>query len=170
MSCSASPDTKPAWLGGVAVADVAALDQLAVKLICLDRGFAAPLRQVGYVLGERIGRGQAEGRLAFDTALSTMISACGLACSVESRLLHRNADGARLQITGCSEALGWAVPQVERAVCGFDTGLFEGFLRGATGETWKVEETACLGLGHPSCEFVILREGGGEAGGVHVAL
>lgn len=163
MSCSASRDSKAAWLGGVAVPDFAALDKLAVKLICLDSGFAAPLRQMGRVLGERIAREQADGRLTFNTALSAMMSGCGLACVIESRLLHRSADGARLQITGCSEALGWPVPQVERTVCGFDAGLFEGFLSGATGEGWKVEETACLGRGHSSCEFVIRREPGGEA-------
>lgn len=163
-----SDDSDAALLGGVAVPDFAALDELAVKLICLDSGFASPLRQMGCVLGERIAREQAEGRLTFDAALSDMISACGLARVIEARFLHSSSNGTRLQITGCSEALGWPVPQLERTVCGFDAGLFEGFLRGTTGEGWKVEEMACLGLGHPSCEFVIHREQGGEAeGGQH---
>ena len=168
QGCRAMPDAgDAALLGGVAVPDFAALDELAVKLICLDGGFAAPLRQMGRVLGERIGSQQGESPLGFEEALSGMISACGMAGVIESRFLHRNADGARLQITGCCEALGWQVPQVERTVCGFDAGLFEGFLRGITGsEAWKVEETACLGLGHPSCEFVIHREQSGECEGV----
>ena len=163
-----SCDSNKTSLGGVAVPDFAALDELAVKLICLDGGFAAPLRQIGRVLGERIASQQCESPSTFEAALSGMISACGMAGVIESRILERNADGARLQITGCLvEALGWQVPDVERTVCGFDAGLFAGFLRGVTdGEAWKVEETACLGLGHPSCEFVIHREQGGEWEGV----
>jgi len=157
-SCSSSA----AWLGGVVAADFAALDGLAVKLICLDSGFAAPLRQMGLVLGERIACEQGVSLLPFEAALSGMISACGLEGVIESRFLHRNPDGARLQITGCSEALGWQVPKVERTVCGFDAGLFEGFLSGITGDAWSVEEAACLGLGHPSCEFVIHRGDTGE--------
>ena len=156
-----------AWLGGVALPDFGALDELAVKLICLDGRFAAPLQQMGRVLGERIASQQDESPLTLEAALSSMISACGMAGVIESRFLDRNAYGARLQITGCCEALGWQVPQVERTVCGFDAGLFEGFLRGVTGDgAWKVEETACLGMGHPSCEFVIHRERGSESEGV----
>lgn len=145
------------WLGGVTASDFAALDELAVKLICLDSRFVAPLRQMGRTLGERIASEQGESPLAFEAALSSMISACGLGGVIESRFLHRSADGARLQITGCAEALGWQVPPVARTVCGFDAGLFEGFLSGVAGAAWRVEEVACLGLGHPSCEFVIYR-------------
>jgi hypothetical protein len=49
--------------GGLAAEDVTALDELAVKLICLDSGFAAPLRETGRVLGERIATEQAYGLL-----------------------------------------------------------------------------------------------------------
>lgn len=147
---------------GVMADDFAALDELAVKLICLDRSFAAPLRQMGRIIGERIAGKKGE-RMGLDAALSALIPACGLESVIESRFLHRNADGARLELTGCAEALGWQVPNVERTVCGFDAGLFEGFLHGATGdESLKVEETACLGFGHPSCEFLINRERGLE--------
>ncbi len=107
--------------------------------------------------------------MSLETALSVLISACGLDSVIESRFLQRNADGARLQITGCSEALGWPVANMGRTVCGFDAGLFEGFLCQATGEAWSVEEMACLGLGNPACEFVIHRAaalGGGEWEGV----
>ena len=81
-----------AWLGGFAAPDFAALDELAVKLICLDSGFAAPLRQMGRVLGERIAREQGESALTLDAALSALISACGLEGVIESRFLRRNAD------------------------------------------------------------------------------
>lgn len=153
-----SHDSNAAWLGGVPASDFAALDALAVKLICLDSRFVAPLREMGRTVGDRIASEQGECALTFEAALSGMFSACGLEGVIESRFLHRNADGARLEITGCSERLGWEVPRVERTVCGFDAGLFEGFLRGATGEAWAAEEVVCLGLGHPSCEFVIHRD------------
>lgn len=147
-----------AMLGGVAASDFAALDELAVKLICLDSGFAAPLREAGRVLGERVAAEQAQGLSTLDVALSALIAACGLDSKIRSRLLHTDADEALFQVTGCIEALGGPIPNVGRAVCGFDAGLIEGFLRGAIGEqTLSVEETACLGLGHPSCEFVIRR-------------
>jgi predicted hydrocarbon binding protein len=46
-----------------------------------------------------------------------------------------------------------------RTVCGFDAGLFEGFLRGVTGDqALSVEEAACLGMGHAYCEFAIHRQ------------
>lgn len=151
--------SEAASVGGVAAADFAALDELAVKLISLDGGFATPLRQMGRTLGKRIAAERVGASVPFETALSALMSACGLADVVESRFLHRNANGARLQITGCSEVLGWPIENVGRAVCGFDAGLFEGFLCGATDQPWNVQETACLGLGHPSCEFAILRGG-----------
>ncbi len=49
-------------LGGVDGSDFAALDALAVKLICLDSGFTAPLRQMGRVIGERIAGERDESR------------------------------------------------------------------------------------------------------------
>lgn len=153
-SCTSVP-----WLGGIAASDFAALDRLAVKLICLDRAFAAPLRAMGRIVGERIAIEQNEKPVGLDAALSALISACGLEGMIESRFLHRNAEGALLQISGCSAVLGWQVATLERVVCGFDAGLFEGFLRGMTGEGGlNVEETACLGLGHAYCEFRIHRQ------------
>ena len=150
-------DNARLW-GGVAASDFVALDELAVKLICLDSGFAAPLRQVGRTLGERLAVEQNHGLLTLDAALSALIAACGLGSKIRSHLLHNDADGALLQISGCIEALGGPIPNAGRAVCGFDAGLIEGFLCGAIGEqTLSVEETACLELGHPSCEFVIRR-------------
>jgi hypothetical protein len=86
------------WLGGIAASDFAALDQLAVKLICVDNGFAAPLREMGRVLGERIAMEQNEKPVCLDSALSALISACGLEGAIEPRFLHRNAEGALLQI------------------------------------------------------------------------
>ena len=48
------------WLGGIAAGDFAVLDRLAVKLIGLDSAFAAPLREMGRVVGERIAMAQDE--------------------------------------------------------------------------------------------------------------
>ncbi len=39
------------WLGGIAASDFNALDRLAVKLIGLDIAFAAPVREMGRVIG-----------------------------------------------------------------------------------------------------------------------
>lgn len=145
-------------LGGLQATDFASLDALAIRLICLDSRFAAPLRQMGRVYGERIAADRAEPQVSSEKALSLMITACGLAGVVDSRFLVRNADEVWLEITGCAEALGWQVLLVERPVCGFNAGLFEGFLCGITGHAWNVEEIACLGLGNPSCEFSICRK------------
>lgn len=156
---SVSSCASVSWLGGIAARDFAALDRLAVRLIGLDRAFAAPLREMGRVIGARIAMEQDEKPVGLEAALSALISACGLEGMIESRFLRRNAEGALLQITGCAAVVGWPVPTVGRTVCGFDAGLFEGFLRGVTGEgTFSVEETACLGLGHASCEFRIHRQ------------
>lgn len=155
-------------MGGVPAGDFGALDQLAVRLICLDDSFDAPLREMGRVIGERIAKErtareridaeQNERPIYLEEALSTLISACGLEGVIDSRLVHRNSEEALLQITGCAEVLDEQVPNVGRAVCGFDAGLFEGFLRGVTGEeTLNVEEVTCLGLGHSCCEFRIQR-------------
>ncbi len=163
--CGALPVDAAAAIGGVAAADCAALDELAVKLICLDGGFAVPLRQVGCIVGKRIAGEQGVQPITFEAALSAMISACGLDGVIKWRFIHHSADEARLEISGCSEALGWPIPHVARTVCGFDAGLFEGFLNGATGDGWSVEETNCLGLGHSSCQFVIQRARRGEAKG-----
>lgn len=150
--------TSVSWLGGIAASDFAALDLLAVKLIGLDSAFAKPLREMGRVIGERIVMEQ-EKPVCLDAALSVLISACGLEGMVESRFLRRSAEGSLLQITGCEAVLGWLIPTVGRAVCGFDAGLFEGFLRGVTGEgALSVEENACLGMGHAYCEFRIHRQ------------
>src|SRR5215471_11916267 len=122
--------TTASALGGVEGADFAALDALAVKLICLDDRFSAPLRQMGRILGERVAA-QREGRpVSLETALSVLISSCGLEGVIEARFSERNAEGGRLHIAGCAEALGWPIPHVGRTVCSFDAGLFEGFLSG----------------------------------------
>ncbi len=160
--CGAISGDGAAVFGGVAAADFAALDELALRLICLDSKFAAPLRQVGCIIGKRIAGEQGEQPLTFEAALSAMISSCGLDGIIKWRFIHRNAGEARLEISGCSEALGWPVPHVQRSVCGFDAGLFEGFLKRATDQDWSVEETTCLGLGHPSCQFVIQHGQDGE--------
>lgn len=65
-----SCDSNVAWLGGIAAPDFAALDELAVKLICLDSGFAAPLQQISRTLGGRITSEQSESPLPFEAALS----------------------------------------------------------------------------------------------------
>ena len=157
-----SPQTS---LGGLTAADFAALDVLAVKLHCLDSRFAAPLRQIAAVFGERMATEMGGcSPLRSEEALAKMLSACGLPSSLESRFLPREANEARLQITGCDEAC-CPIPRVDRTVCGFTAGVFEGFLRAATGQPWTVEETACLGLGDASCEFRIrVRD---DAGGEH---
>ncbi len=145
-----------ASLGGLSASDFSSLDALAVKLISLDGAFAEPLRAIGRVMGERIAGETDEKPIAFETALSALVEACGLDGAIESRFLRRGADEAVLEIAGCSEALGYPVENVGRAVCGFDAGLFEGFLRTVTDEAdLSVDEIACLGLGHPACDFVI---------------
>ena len=144
-----------ASLGGLAAQDFAALDEIAVRLVCADGRLSAPARQMGRLLGERIAIERSGRHLCLDEALATLVSACGCECAVHSHSLERNLDGARLQITGCNTVLGWEIPSVNRAVCGFDAELFEGFLSSATGKSMDVEETACLGLGDSSCEFKI---------------
>ena len=143
-------------LGGVASEDFSALDKLALKLICLDSGFAAPLREIGGRIGQRIATEQAEKQLALDAALCALIPACGLQGVIESRYERTSAEEALLQITGCAAVLGWEIPNLGRTVCSFDAGVFEGFLRGVTGdEALTVEEMACLGRGNACCEFAI---------------
>ena len=44
----------PVSLGGIEASDFAALDELAVKLICVDRRFAKPLLEVGRLFAYRI--------------------------------------------------------------------------------------------------------------------
>ena len=147
-----------ASLGGVSAEEFSALDKLAVKLICLDSGFAAPLREIGERIGHRIAAEQAETRLSLDAALCALIPACGLQGVIESRYERTSAEEALLQITGCAAVLGWEIPNLGRTVCSFDAGVFEGFLRGVSGdEALTVEETACLGRGNACCEFAIRR-------------
>jgi len=148
--CSRAPS-----LGGLPAQDFAALDQVAVKLICEDGRFSAPARQMGRLLGERIAIERGTKSLSQDEAFAILVSACGLEGVIEARFLKRNAEGALLQIVGCPMVLGWQIPRVNRAVCGFDAGLFEGFLSTVTGKSVGVEETACLGLDDTSCEFTI---------------
>lgn len=144
-------------VGGLDANDFGTLDKLAVKLTCLDGRFSAPLYELGRVVGSRIAE-QQEAPLSFAAALSSLIPACGLDGVVESSFLQTDDDSARLQITGCAEVLGWQIPNLGRAVCSFDAGLFEGYLCGVTREkTWGVQEISCLGLGNPSCEFLIQR-------------
>ena len=161
-SCSCHPVS----LGGVEASDFATLDELAVKLICVDGRFSKPLREMGRLLGYRIASERKGIPLGLDDALAALIPGCGLEGVVERRLHPSNADEVLLEIDGCVAALGWQVPYVDRTVCCFDAGLFESFLCGATGEDgWCVAETACLGLGKASCEFAIRRGQNGEPEG-----
>lgn len=140
---------------GLTTHDFAELDRIALKLICSDWRFSAPVWQMGRLRGERIAIERCAKPLGFDEAISTLVTACGCDCALNSHFLERSPDAALLQITGCNTVLGWKIPCVNRTVCSFDAGLFEGFLATATDETVRVEETACLGLGNPSCEFRI---------------
>ena len=151
VCCGSAPQS----FGGIAAQDFAALDQAAVKLICAYGRFSVPAQQMGRLLGERIAMERGGRHLCLDEALSTLVSACGCECALHSHFLQKSPDGALLQITGCTTVLGWEIPSVNRAVCGFDAGLFEGFLSSATGKSVGVEETACLGMGDSSCEFKI---------------
>lgn len=145
-------------VGGLAAIEFGTLDKLAVRLACLDNRFDASLREIGRVVGYRIAEEQ-EKLLSFDVALSSLISACGLDGVIEATFLYTDDDSARLQVTGCAEVLGWQIPNLGRAVCSFDSGLFEGFLCGAIGEdALSIQEVSCLGLGKSSCEFLILRK------------
>ena len=146
-----------ALVGGLEAREFGTLDQLAVKLICLDKRFEISLREMGRLIGHRIAEGY-EKPIRFETALSSLVSACGLEGVVDSAFLRIADDGALLQITGCATILGWQIPNLDRAVCSFDAGLFEGFLCGATREeAWGVQEISCLGLDQPACEFLIQR-------------
>lgn len=139
--------------------DVAALDHLAVRLICLDGRFAPSLEEIGRLLGYRIAEQRHPAPVSFELALMSLLSSCGFESAVRFHFLRRNADEALIQISGCSAALGWQIPRVDRAVCNFDAGLFEGFLRHATrDQAWSVREKACLGFGDAACEFVIDRQ------------
>ncbi len=140
---------------GLTAHDFAELDRIALKLICADGRFSAPARQMGRLRGERIVIERCAKPLGFDEAISILVTNCGCDCALQSHFIERSPDAALLQITGCSAVLGWKIPCVNRAVCSFDAGLFEGFLATAIGETIRVEETACLGLGDSSCEFKI---------------
>lgn len=143
-------------LGGLKAEDFSALDKVAVGLICLDSEFAEPLRRIGERMGRRIAAEHPRRSPSIEAALCALIPACGLQNVVESRFERTSAEEANLRINGCSEALGWRIPNLGRPVCTFDEGLFEGFLRGSTGEQdVTVEETACLGRGDMSCEFTI---------------
>lgn len=142
-------------LAGLLAEEFSALDKLAVKLICLDPDFAAPLRQIGERLGQRIAVEQ-QSSFSIEDALSALIPACGLQGVIESRFERTSAEEGVLKITGCSAVLGWQIPNLDRPVCTFDAGLFEGFLRRVTGEEdVMVEEIACLGRGEACCEFRI---------------
>ncbi len=145
-------------VGGLEANDFGALDKLAIKLACLDSRFDSSLREIGRVIGYRIAH-EYERPRSFADALSALISACGLEGVIEATFLYVTDESARLKISGCAMVLGWQIPNIGRAVCGYDAGLFEGFLRGATSEdALEVREVSCLGLGAPSCEFLILRE------------
>lgn len=145
-------------VGGLAANEFGTLDKLAVRLACLDSRFDASLREIGRVVGYRIAE-EHEKPLSFAIALSSLISACGLEGVIEATFLHAADNSAQLQVTGCATVLGWQIPNMGRAVCSFDAGLFEGFLRGITGEdALSVQEVSCLGIGAPSCEFLIQRE------------
>lgn len=52
-SCGVASGDTATQFGGVPVRDFAGPDELAVKLICLDGGFAPQLRQVGCALSKR---------------------------------------------------------------------------------------------------------------------
>lgn len=152
-------------IAGLAAHDFSALDQAIVKLISTDDRFSAPARQMGRLFGERIALERSVNSQCLDEAFPTLLVACGLGDSTHSRVLQKSPTGALLQIMGCADILGWQVPRVNRAVCCFDTGLFEGFLSSATGEAIRVEETACLGMGDTSCEFRITFHSAQAAGG-----
>lgn len=155
-----------ASLGGISVEDFSALDKLAVKLICLDSAFAAPLRQIRAHIGQRIAAEQGEELLSLYTAPSALLPACGLQGVIQSQCERPAADSALHQISGCAAVLGWEIPNLGRTVCSFDAGGFEGFLRGVTGEgALTVKETACLGCGNIACEFAIRSGRPAVAGG-----
>jgi len=172
MNCEGQP-TSPCCsgtlpIGGVCPADLSALDALAVKLIALDGAFAAPLRELGRVLGGRIAAEHA--RRPLGAALDALIPGCGLEGVVGAEFLTRTNNAATLKLQGCADVLGWPVPVVQRTVCSYDEGLFEGFLRCLTGDAeLSVEEVACLGLGHAACQFAIAASTSGALDGVHNA-
>ena len=153
-------------IGGLSAADFSAIDALGVRLLCLDGRFAASVREVGRIIGQRIAANCQH--MSFTDALSAMLPACGLDTVVASRFMSRSDDHAELEINGCSAALGWQIPNVGRTVCGFDAGLFEGFLVVITGdESLTVAETRCLGLGGSACHFLVQRCASAEVFDAH---
>ena len=144
-------------LGAFEGKDLAALDHLAVKLICHDERFAAHFEQIGRWLGHHIAGQRYPATVSFDVALGSLLSSFGLdGPPIESCVIRRSETEAVLQIRGCTALLGWNIPRVGRAVCSFDAALFEGLLRSATGEpAWTVREAACLGFGDAACEFIV---------------
>lgn len=155
-------------VGGIPAADFAALDALALKLTCLDGAFAPPLRELGRILGGRIAA-EHECRPLRD-ALDALIPSCGLEGVLTAAFLARTDARATLELQGCAEALGWPVPVVHRTVCAYDEGLFEGVLRGMTGDAaLSVHEVTCLGLGHAACQFTIATSSSAAPEDVHHA-
>ena len=152
--CCGTSAAEPS-IGGISRVDFFALDVLVLKLLCLDSRFADPVRQLGLGLGDRIAGQQHSSPQSVDEALVSMTAAC--MTGGHSRVLPREGDDVRVQITGCSEAC-CPIPIVGRPVCSFNAGVFEGFLRQATGQRWAVAETACLGVGHAAGEFTIRLE------------
>jgi len=151
--------------GQLSAAEFASLDELAVKLTSIDVALAAPLEAVGRALGSRIAAEHGGQSLTFDDARPELFFACGLQDVTQWRFLDRRPDGVRLRTSSCADVLDWEIPPTGRAVCGFDAGLMEGFLRGITGiASWTVKEVACLGLGNTACEFVIRSGHGGPDG------
>lgn len=150
--CGAMPP-----LGAFEGKDLAALDHSAVRLICLDERFVAHFEQIGRWLGHHIAGQRYPATISIDEALRSLLPSFGLdGPPIESCVIRTSENDAVLQIRGCTAALGWNIPRVGRAVCGFDAALFEGFLRKATGEpAWTVREAECLGLGDAACEFII---------------
>lgn len=147
-------------LGGIDRSLFSSLDGLAVRLISEDSALAQPLRELGQIIGRRIARERTAHALDFAEATGTILEACGLAGVVQCEILQ-HADGHRqMIIEGCAAALGCEIPSVGHAVCGFNEGLFEGYLRVATGlSSCAVAESRCLALGHNACEFEIRRDG-----------
>ena len=146
--------------GDITLSEVA---RVAISLVHLDPVFAPAAYDIGRALGARMATPAGRTR-ALPAAVAALDEACRRAGFVDLDLIHHTGADARIRLRGCRRILRAGAPVVTRAVCDFDCGLFEGFLREALdGPTVMVTETSCIGRGEPCCEFQI-RTAAGAAG------
>lgn len=150
MSCGLPQNTAELKLSEVA--------RMAILLVCLDPRFARAAHEIGTVLGSRLASPYPSDPLPLSAALIRLQEACRAAEFVQCEIVHHARDEAQLRLYGCTQVLAGCVPTVDRVVCDFDVGFFEGFLRSVVHDkSLTVREITCIGRGDPFCEFGVGR-------------